>query len=125
MKRLLAVCIFLYAVMGLAEEIDILQLEGRMETRLTQVLKTVDPLGQVVVKVNLKNQKTTLPGASVEAVDLYDAGKFKKIQIESVQEFQIIVLSSLGELPTWLKEQLQLTADFNGVKKIFTYKCNF
>lgn len=118
--------IFLFLTMSclkvFAEELDIIQMESRLENRLTQILKTADPTGQVIVKVILSNEKYNLPGVSSEDVDITDVGKFKKIHLEDVVEFKIIVLSSTDSIPSWLKEQLETAVNYNRVKKSISYR---
>ncbi len=99
------------AVSALAASTDsaslTVDLETRLQEKLSALLKPIDPNSQVLVKIEVRTISTELPGANLEVSQLDALSNREAMRYDDIQSVDVKVLSELSAIPVQIKNLLQ------------------
>ena len=108
----------LLLTIGFASQADVqkkLHLEATIESRIKQMVSTMDPYVHVVAEVKVKKRKVRLPATNLDVVDILGGGVTETVKFEDLSEIDIRIYTTLDPFPQWLEDNVKTAFNYDNV----------
>lgn len=116
---LAAVCVVPFAAR--AELSSKLELEERMEQRISRVVHAYDSFANIRVSISVRGVSAPLPGTAIDLKN-FSGSESGGLELDNIDAVRVTVHSSKFPLPDWIKENINAEMNLPGVRKSVEYK---
>lgn len=114
--------LLLVSVAAKAELTSQMEIEERLEVRISKVVHAYDPYASVRVSVDFKKLSAPLPGTAIDLTNFQGNSDLGGVRIDDIQAVRITVSSSKFPLPAWIKTSIDAELKIPGLRKSVDYK---